>query len=94
MEFYSKEYKVLSEAKTNAHLLDITSEVCPMTLVRAKLRIERMAAGETLEIRLNAGEPLENVPRALAELGHEVESLGPEGPDGAGSPYRLRVRKR
>lgn len=94
MEFYSKEYKVLNETKRNAHLLDITTEVCPMTLVRAKLRIERIAAGETLEIRLNAGEPLDNVPRALAELGHEIESLGPEGPEDAGSAYRLRVRKR
>ena len=65
-----------------------------MTLVRAKLRIERLESGEVLEIRLNRGEPLENVPRALAELGHAVESLGPEDPAPGARVHRLRVRRR
>ncbi len=72
------------------HELDITGEVCPMTFVRTKLRLERMADGEILRIRLRDGEPLTNVPRALADHGHEIlrlESLGD-------ALWSLEVRKR
>ena len=86
------------EARTvpsEARALDITAETCPMTFVRVKLAIERMAAGETLEVRLKGAEPLRNVPRSLAEHGHTVLELVPEnaaatGPD---APHRLRVQK-
>jgi TusA-related sulfurtransferase len=71
--------------------LDITSEVCPITFVKTKLLIERMAPGEIAEVRLNDGEPLENVPRSVREHGHEVLSLEPEEP--GGRIYRLRLRK-
>jgi TusA-related sulfurtransferase len=72
-------------------LLDITAQVCPLTFVHTRLRLERMSPGEILEIRLAGSEPLANIPRSLAEEGHEVLSLEPE----AGSPgvHRLRVRK-
>lgn len=72
--------------------LDITRDVCPLTFVKVKLRLERLAPGEVLDVRLNAGEPLENVPRATAELGHSVEFLGAEDP-GGGGVHRLRIRK-
>lgn len=76
------------------HRLDITDQVCPMTFVRTKLLIERMKAGETAEVRLNAGEPLQNVPRSVREHGHEVLQLAPApGADEAG-PYLLLLRKR
>ena len=52
--------------------LDITGEVCPMTFVRTKLALEKMAPGQTLNIRLRDGEPRHNVPRALRDHGHEV----------------------
>jgi TusA-related sulfurtransferase len=71
--------------------LDITNEVCPLTFVKTKLLIERMSSGQTARIRLNSGEPLENVPRAVEEHGHSVLSLEPETADGA--VYVLLVRK-
>jgi TusA-related sulfurtransferase len=70
--------------------LDITAEVCPMTFVRTKLLLERMAPGETASIRLRGAEPLENVPRAVREHGHEVLRLGPIGDD----LYELLIRRR
>ena len=72
--------------------LDITRLVCPMTFVRTKLALESIAAGERLEVRLNAGDPLENVPRSVREMGHEVLALAPDGE----SPgvWRLLVRLR
>lgn len=73
--------------------LDITSEVCPLTFVKTKLLVERMAVGQTLEVRLNAGEPLENVPRSLAELGHTILAVEAETPDDPAGVHRLRMRK-
>jgi TusA-related sulfurtransferase len=50
-----------------------------------------MAPGEVLEIRLAGSEPLRNLPRSLADEGHEVLSLMPE--PGSAGVHRLRVRK-
>lgn len=73
------------------YFLDITADVCPLTFVKTKLLIEQISSGETASIRLNTGEPLENVPRTVKEHGHTVLSLAPET---AGEPvYLLRLRK-
>lgn len=69
--------------------LDITDEVCPMTFVRTKLALERMAVGQTVNIKLRDGEPRHNVPRALRDHGHQVLRLDPL----AGGLYELVVRK-
>jgi TusA-related sulfurtransferase len=52
--------------------LDITKERCPMTFVKAKLHLEQLESGDTTEILLVAGEPLDNVPRTATEQGYEV----------------------
>ncbi len=52
--------------------LDVTGLTCPMTWVRTKLELERMAPGEALEVRCAQGEALENVPRSAADAGHDV----------------------
>lgn len=52
--------------------LDITADTCPMTFVRVKLRLETMASGQTLRVRLSGGEPLMNVPRTLRDQGFKV----------------------
>lgn len=74
------------------YYLDITAERCPITFVKAKLLVERMQTGESAEIRLHTGEPLENVPRSLRELGHDVADHGPETTDT--TVHRLTVVKR
>ena len=55
--------------------LDITSDICPMTFVRTRLALDRMAPGQVLLVRLRGDEPLRNVPRSAREQGHEVLSL-------------------
>ncbi len=75
------------------HFLDITDLVCPMTFVHTKLLIERIPKGAIAEIRLNAGEPLKNVPRSLREHGHEILSLAPETETEPDGRHILRVRK-
>ena len=56
--------------------LDITGLTCPMTWVKTKLELERMAPGEELTVRCREGEALENVPRSAREAGHQVAVEG------------------
>lgn len=87
----------MTETKTAIeaqYFLDITTDVCPMTFVRTKLLIEKMKPGECAHVRLKGREPLENVPRSVREIGHEVLALAPE--DAAGpedGPHHLYIRK-
>ena len=69
------------------HFLDITADVCPMTFVRTRLLIERMASGDTATIVLRGVEPIENVPASVIELGHRVIAMLPLADD----PARERV---
>lgn len=77
--------------KNSQYSLDITSDICPLTMVKTKLLIEQMQVGEIASIRLCKGEPLENVPRTLRDQGHEVLEIKEEEPGSAA--YHLLVRK-
>ncbi len=61
--------------------LDITRDLCPMTFVRTRLALDRMAPGETLLVLMKGDEPRRNVPRSAREHGHAVlaEETGPDG---------------
>lgn len=63
------------------HKIDITADLCPMTFVRTRLALDRMATGEVLLVRLAGAEPLENVPRTAEALGHHIlhRQTGPDG---------------
>lgn len=52
--------------------VDITDVICPVTLVKVQVALEEIADGQVLEIKMNNGEPLQNVPRSLKEEGHRV----------------------
>ncbi|MDX8401683.1 MAG: sulfurtransferase TusA family protein [Mariprofundaceae bacterium] len=72
-----------------AEFIDITRETCPMTFVRVKLKLAAMQPGEELEVLLNEGEPLQNVPRSAEEAGHAVLGIEDRG-DGT---HLVRIRK-
>lgn len=61
--------------------LDITRDLCPMTFVRTRLALDRMAPGERLLVLLKGDEPRRNVPRSTREHGHKVlaEETGADG---------------
>jgi len=69
--------------------LDITAEVCPMTFVRTRLALDRLAPGETLLVLLRGDEPRRNVPITAAALGHTVLAQD----DGADGVTRLLLRR-
>ncbi len=83
------------------HILDIRNDVCPMTFVKTRLLIEKMAVGDIATILLRGEEPIENVPASVAELGHTTLEMAPAQFDGDSAGYgdvhtgdmRLRIRK-
>ncbi|MCQ4162410.1 sulfurtransferase TusA family protein [Roseomonas sp. GC11] len=80
-----------TEAQENLYdrTIDITSETCPMTFVRTRLALDRMAPGEILLVVMRGEEPRANIPRTASEQGHTVLSQEDQ-PDGT---TRLRLRK-
>ncbi len=63
------------------HTLDITQDICPMTFVRTRLALDRLAPGTKLLVFLRGEEPRHNVPRSAREHGHSVhgEETGADG---------------
>lgn len=58
----------------DAHL-DLRGTPCPINFVRTKLRLEQMAPGALLEVWLDPGEPIEQVPDSLTITGYKVEQI-------------------
>jgi len=69
--------------------VDITDKVCPLTFVKAKVAIDEIDDGEVLAVRMNDGEPVQNVPRSFKEDGHQILKLY----DNEDGTYTLLVRK-
>jgi TusA-related sulfurtransferase len=62
-----------------------------MTYVRTRIALDRLRAGEVLEVLLRQGEPLESVPRSAEEDGHRVLAVEPLAGD-AGA-FRVLVER-
>ena len=69
--------------------VDITDVVCPVTFVKAKVELEEMDEGQVLAVKMNDGEPVQNVPRSIKEEGHQILKLNTND-DGT---YTLFVKK-
>jgi len=61
----------MDEIKVNERL-DLRGVLCPINFVKTKLKLEEMRSGEVLEIILDEGEPIGNVPRSVKEEGHRI----------------------
>lgn len=55
--------------------LDLRGVACPINYVKTKLKLEEMADGETLEVLLDEGQPIKNVPRSAREDGNLIKEL-------------------
>ncbi|MBO6162622.1 MAG: sulfurtransferase TusA family protein [Eubacterium sp.] len=69
--------------------VDITDVVCPVTFVKTKIALEELEDGQILQVHLNSGEPILNVPRSVKDEGHKILKIS-ENEDGT---YELYVRK-
>jgi len=62
------------------HTVDLRGVRCPTNFVKARLALETIEPGETVQFLLDNGEPARNVPRSLKADGHRL--LGLEEKDG------------
>ena len=69
--------------------MDITDVIFPVTFVKAKVALEEMDEGQVLAVKMNDGEPVQNVPRSIKEEGHQILKLNTND-DGT---YTLFVKK-
>ena len=60
---------------------DLRGVLCPMNFVRTKLELSQLQSGDVLEILLDDGKPIENVPGSVRLEGHTVifEKQLPDG---------------
>jgi len=56
-------------------LLDLRGTPCPINFVRIKLKLSQMSQGQILEVWLDSGEPIEQVPHSLAIAGYDDQTL-------------------
>lgn len=60
---------------TSDDQIDLRGTPCPLNFVRTKLHLQKMAPGSLLEVWLDPGEPIEQVPDSLKMAGYTVEHL-------------------
>ncbi|MDJ0690543.1 MAG: sulfurtransferase TusA family protein [Xenococcaceae cyanobacterium MO_188.B32] len=70
----SDETKINSSLKPDAHL-DLRGTPCPLNFVRTKLKLEQMSPDSLLEVWLDPGEAIEQVPESLVLSGYVIEKI-------------------
>lgn len=68
--------------------LDLRGVMCPINFVKTKLKLEMMEPGEILEVILDSGDPIQNVPKSIKEEGHKIVEVKKEG-----DFFRLKVQR-
>lgn len=68
--------------------LDLRGVMCPINFVKTKLKLEAMESGEILEVILDSGDPIQNVPKSIKEEGHKIVEVKKEG-----DFFRIKVQR-
>lgn len=68
---------------------DFRGVACPMNFVKTKIALAPMSSGQVLEILLDDGQPIQNVPGSVRGEGHTVLSTRKEG-----DYWRVLIRKK
>ena len=68
--------------------INLHGVVCPMNLVKAKLALEELEPGDQMEVILDEGEAMLNVPRSLKDEGHKIIKVDP-----VGETFRITIEK-
>lgn len=55
--------------------LDLRGTPCPINFIRTKLKLQQLPPGTLLEVWLDGGEPIEQVPDSLRMEGYAIEGL-------------------
>jgi len=68
--------------------LNLKGVACPINYVKTKLFLEGLKSGDTLEVFLDEGEPIDNVPKSLQNDGHQILKI-----ERLNGFYRIVVKK-
>jgi sulfite reductase (ferredoxin) len=80
LRFQKKSDDTPQEAPSESRkFLDLRGTECPFNYVKTKLFMEEMEMGEIIEVLLDAGAPIENVPKSLDNDGQNVKEIIEEG---------------
>lgn len=83
------ESKVTSEQEDEkTHTADLRGVACPLNFVKAKLALEKIEVGAVLEVLLDEGESVRNVPASFSDQGQEVMEV-----KNIGDHFSVRVRR-
>ncbi len=68
--------------------VDLRGIVCPMNFVKTKLKLEALEDGQVLEVTLDSGEAIQNVPKSIKDEGHKIVEVKRED-----DHFRLKIEK-
>ena len=78
----------MTDVKADASL-DLRGVMCPINFVKTKLKLETIETGKVLEVILDSGEPIQNVPKSIKEEGHKILEVKKD----AEGYFHLKVQK-
>jgi sulfite reductase beta subunit-like hemoprotein/TusA-related sulfurtransferase/uncharacterized protein (UPF0332 family) len=76
-------------AESQKHAVDLRGVACPLNFVKAKTALEKVPVGEVLEVLLDGGEPIRNVPGSFSGQGQDVVDVTDRG-----DHFCLRIRRK
>ena len=65
----------MNQTTAKIPLLDLRGTPCPINFVRTKLKLEQIPPGSLLEVWLDPGEPIEQVPDSLTIEGYQIKTI-------------------
>ena len=71
------------------HELDLRGVACPMNFVKTRLFLDKLSAGELLNVLIDAGEPVASVCRSITQDGNEILDKTEQ----PGGHFRVSIRK-
>ncbi|MDQ6969264.1 MAG: sulfurtransferase TusA family protein [Mariprofundus sp.] len=66
--------KEATSASDDVTLLDLSGVACPMNFVKTKIKLSMLPIGAQLDVILDDGAPIENVPLSLEEQGQKIHN--------------------
>lgn len=76
------------ELKINKKL-DLHGVSCPMNFVKTKVALEELGEGDLIEIILDEGDAILNVPRSIKEEGHQIVKV-----ENMGTKFKVIIKKK
>jgi len=58
--------------KKSIDTISLEGEICPMTFVKTKIEIEKVAKNKILKFIYDSDEAKINVPKSIEEIGHSI----------------------